>query len=318
MIIKPFNTTERQRDLDELNTLLALPYVHADTKQQIDREIRNIQSGLKGESEAAYNIDFHYGETKNWAIIHDLRLEYNGYVAQIDHLLIDRFLEIYVCESKRFSEGIAINQHGEFAAYYQGKPYGIPSPIEQNNRHMTLLKRIFDNDEMELPMRLGLKMKPSLHSLILLGNNAMIRRPQNTKNVDDLDRIIKNEQLKKRINKDTDDMRPSVLLHQFASASKIIFPETLQEFAENLAALHKPHHIDWKARFGIAEPQSEIIAPPIQSQPESTSSQPPRLFCAACKKTVTQKVAQYCWQNKTRFGGRVYCFDCQKNVNQAT
>lgn len=34
-------------------------------------------------------------------------------------------MEIYVCESKRFGEGIAINEHGEFAAFYQGKAYGI-------------------------------------------------------------------------------------------------------------------------------------------------------------------------------------------------
>lgn len=56
MIIKPFNLAERQQDLDELNALLALPNIDKSTKNKIDQEIRNIQSGLKGESEAAYNI----------------------------------------------------------------------------------------------------------------------------------------------------------------------------------------------------------------------------------------------------------------------
>lgn len=303
MIIKPFNLTERQQDLDELNALLALPNIDKSTKNKIDQEIRNIQSGLKGESEAAYNIDFNYGESKNWAIIHDLRVEYNDYVAQIDHVLINRCLDMYICESKRFSEGISINEHGEFSAFYQGKSYGIPSPIEQNNRHITLLTRIFNNDCIELPTRLGLKMKPGFHSLILLGNNAIIRRPKNINKIDGLDRIIKNEQLKTRILKDVDDNSPSAMLRQMISSTKVVFSETLQEFATSVAALHKPIHMDWNARFGITPPQTPA------------KTQPPRLFCAACKKAVTPKVAKFCWQNKARFGGKIYCFDCQKNMH---
>lgn len=315
MIIK--QSDNREYDLNELNRLLNLPHVSADTKHKIQQEIIKIQFGLKGEKEAAYNINFHYENAKNWAIIHDLRIEFEGYVAQIDHLLIDRFLEIYVCESKYFSEGIAINEHGEFAAAYQGKLRGIPSPIEQNNRHKFLLKRLFDSDEIELPMRLGLRMKPSLHSLILIGNNAIIRRPQNGKNVDDLDRIIKSEQIMKRINKDIDDMRPSVLLQQFASTAKVISRETLYEFAENLAALHTPIKTDWQARFGISDTVTQPENPPpttIQAAEPPQTETPKRYFCAACQKTVTEKVAKYCWQHKTRFHGKVYCYDCQRKI----
>lgn len=36
MIIKPFNLTERQQDLDELNALLALPNIDKSTKNKID------------------------------------------------------------------------------------------------------------------------------------------------------------------------------------------------------------------------------------------------------------------------------------------
>ena len=62
-------------------------------------------------------------QSKNWfspieeapvfaSVIHDLRIECEGRVAQIDHLLIGRFLDIWVCETKNFSEGIAINEQG--------------------------------------------------------------------------------------------------------------------------------------------------------------------------------------------------------------
>ena len=173
MIIK--ESDKREHDLAELNSLLMLPYISQDQRKQIEREIRNIQSGLKGEQEAAYQINFHYKNNANWAILHDLRFEFNGDAAQIDHLMINRFFEIYVCESKRFGEGIAINEYGEFSAFYQGKPYGIASPLEQNNRHKLLLKRLFKSDEIELPMRMGMKIVPSLHSLILVANSAIIQ-----------------------------------------------------------------------------------------------------------------------------------------------
>lgn len=320
MIIKAAES--RDADIEALNALMALPHVDNATKNKIDREIRNIRSGMAGEKEAAYNIDFHYENSKNWMVIHDLRLQHQGQSAQIDHVLINRFMEVYVCESKRFGEGITINEHGEFSAYYQGKAYGIPSPIEQNHRHITLLERLFDQGEIELPVRLGLKLKPKCYSLILIANNARITRPKHGKAVQGLDRIIKNEQVYKRIHKDIDEEK---IFSMFASASKIISRETLQTFAENLAALHTPLAVDWKARFGIAdlpaaaetdspeaeEPAREDTAPQTANQ---TPHEGKHLFCAACKKTVTANVARYCWNNKARFGGRVYCYDCQGNL----
>lgn len=313
MIIK--QSDNREYDLNELNRLLNLPHISADTKHKIQQEIIKIQFGLKGEKEAAYNIDFYYGDSKRWMIIHDLHLEYRGQTAQIDHLILNRFMEIYVCESKHFSEGISINEHGEFAAYYQGKAYGISSPIEQNNRHIELLNKIFKADEIDLPIRLGLPMKPKLLSLVLVGNNAMIHRPKNGKKVDDLDRIIKNEQVFKRINKDIDqDYNPLSLV---SSMAKVVSVETLREFAENLANLHKPIKTDWQARFGISDTETQPENPP---QPLIQAATPPKTetqkcyFCAACQKTVTDTVAKYCWQHKTRFHGKVYCYDCQRKV----
>jgi hypothetical protein len=43
-----------------------------------------------------------------------LRLEHNGRTAQIDHLLINRWMECYVLESKHFNAGLKITEDGEF------------------------------------------------------------------------------------------------------------------------------------------------------------------------------------------------------------
>lgn len=105
-----------------------------------------------------------YGQADNWAVIHDLRIETGGVVAQIDRLIINRWLDMWVCESKNFSEGVGINEHGEFAAFFGGRPHGIPSPIEQNNRHMLLLSRLFDSNQIKLPTRLGFTLRPALRA----------------------------------------------------------------------------------------------------------------------------------------------------------
>ena len=277
----------------------------------------------KAKTDAAFQINFHYENSHKWAVIHDLRLEFEGHAAQIDHLLINRFLEIYVCESKRFAEGIGFNEHGEFYRYSQGKPYAIESPIEQNNRHILLLKRLFDSGEIDLPTRLGFRIKPSLHSLILIANTSAIRRPKNSKKVDGMDRIIKVEQLVKRRDQ---DLKEENFLHTFSSVNKLISTETLQNFAENLADLHTPAKKDWKARFGIRDMPPEQTPPPAnipQKQPAPPAAtaepaKPMRLFCADCKKTVSQNVADFCWNNKVRFHGRVYCFDCQRKYKASS
>lgn len=319
MIIK--HADDSSRDIDELNALLALPYVDKPTKQKIQEEIRKIRSGIKGENDAAYAIDFYLGDhSKNWAVIHDLRVEYEGRVAQIDHLLINRLMEIYICESKNFNEGVAVNEYGEFSYYYSGKAYGIPSPIEQNERHRLLLNKMFDDGEIELPTRLGMKMKPLFFPLILIGNSAQIDRPESGKKFKHVDKIIKAEQIRNTINKNINKFR----LSDFSRSLQMLPLETLYDFAENIAAAHIPIKRDWKKRFGIiapapqaAVPKQAQAAPQAAVQPAVSEAKPKpaskRPACADCGKTLTQKNIDFCQNDKTRFQGRVYCFNCQKN-----
>ena len=102
----------------EVQSLRSLLDCQVTAKQRflIEREMKCISSGARGEESSAYYIDFRYKDSPNWAVIHDLRLEYRGFVAQIDHLLINRLLDIYDLESKNFYYGIKITPEGEFVA----------------------------------------------------------------------------------------------------------------------------------------------------------------------------------------------------------
>ncbi len=311
MIIKPADDKLSQQTV--LQSLLKHPAADANTRSRIEQELRNIQAGIRGEEEAAYEIKLHYGESTNWMIIHDLRIEHGGLVAQIDHLIINRMLEMWVCESKHFSEGVAVNEHGEFAAFFGNKPYGVPSPIEQNNRHILILKRLFESGAVNLPTRLGFTIKPDLKSLVLVSKKARISRPK--ARISGLDSIIKNEMLFKTINKTMEDSATLAL-------AKCVGKDTLENLARDIAKLHKPIAFNWHLKFGLA--QQPLQAAPVVAPVRSTvlkSKEPPieakanqKLICHSCGAAVSVKVAKFCWFNKPKFGGNLYCFTCQKTI----
>ena len=305
------------KDIEILQGLLNHPAATADLKRRIKMEICSIRLGEKGEKEAAHEINFHFGETRNWAVIHDLRIEHGARSAQIDHIIVDRFLEVWVCESKWFAEGIAINEHGECSFFSDGKPRAMSSPFEQNRKHCTVLKAACRDGAIQLPKRFGLPITPSISSLVLVSKNARIERPSaKVKGVDD---ILKVDQLKERIDKDCDND------YNVLNAAKIISSDTLEGFARRLAALHNPIAFDWHAKFGLstgvtlpATIQSlhaaQKAGPPVcETQKERKMKSKP--VCSSCEKPVPDNEAEYCRFHKAKFGGNVYCWDCQKNVS---
>lgn len=309
MILK--EADDKKKDIEILEGLLTRSDLSAVTRSAIEREIRNIRSGIKGEAEAAYELSFNY-RNQNWVLIHDLRLEYKDRVAQIDHLLLNRFLDIYVCESKRFSEGVAINEHGEFSAFYNHRPHGIPSPIEQLNRHILFLSSLFQEGVIEAPRRMGMRLQPNIEGYVLVSKSARISRPKAP--VPGLDRVLKTDNFSSRLTAALDQR--SVLL----SLHKLISAEDLQAFAQQLVALHRPKTFEWAAKFGLSEtapsakPAPAPLAPEPAPAPDSSAS---AYCCQRCGIAISNAVAEYCQKGARRFGGQLLCMRCQKTPKES-
>jgi hypothetical protein len=321
MLIK--SADDKQPQINALEALLARPDVNAQTRRRIEQEVRMIRAGASGERDAAYEIEFLLGDNPNRMTIHDLRIELGGRVAQIDHLIINRVLEVWVCESKHFAEGVAINDHGEWVAFYGHRPQGIPSPAEQNLRHIAVLEDLFANRLIPLPKRLGITIRPQMTSLILVSSHARISRPRGraAEHVEGLDAVIKVDQLRARL-KLADDQR------SLATIRKVVGQDTVETFARQLAALHVPASVDWTARFGFPlepQPAQAIGAPLLQAdrsptatrQPPTGSSAGQRPVCAQCGRRVSDAVIAHCQTHAERFGGAIYCMDCQPRVGRA-
>ncbi|CAG4968819.1 nuclease-related domain-containing protein [Novilysobacter luteus] len=201
---------------------------------RIEQELRARRAGERAEREAAYLIDFDYAASPNWAVIHDLRIEHAGRVAQIDHLLINRWMDIYALETKSFHSGVKINDDGEFLRWnnYRKTYEGMASPLQQSERHIQVLRDVVAG--IALPTRLGVRIAPAFHSFVLVSPNAKIYRPKRF----DTSRVIKADQLKKAIWRDIDSENGLIAL--LKTAAKIVSGDTIEYVARQLAALHQP------------------------------------------------------------------------------
>lgn len=197
-------------------------------------ELRNRRAGVRGEQQAAHLIDFSYANSNNWCVIHDLRIQSKGRTAQIDHLLINRFLDMYVLESKHFHAGVKITDEGDFLRWnnFEKRYEGMPSPIEQNARHIEVLRDLLG--EIELPTRMGIRIMPSLESYILISENSRIIRPEKF----DTSRVVKPGQLKSKIWKKIDSM--NLFVGTAKLIGKTVAPKTMEDLARRLVELHKP------------------------------------------------------------------------------
>lgn len=308
MLLKSADNKESQ--LAILKNLLNHEKIPANKKQLIEKELRNMSIGIATEKQAAYEIDFGFASTKNLIVLHDLRFEINGRVAQIDHLLMNRSLDVYVLETKTFGSGVSINDMGEFSTTFNGREVGIPSPIEQNARHISVLKDAFKL--IGLPTRLGITLQPACHSVILVSKKGMITRPSESKLYKN---VIKIDQFCSWYNASLDELKPSDVFGIF----KICSSETIQSLCEKIIALHKPGRIDYIKKFGLIDILLNKVAasPVIAVSRESSKSaagevkENSKYFCATCRIAIYDIVAKFCWNNKLRFGGKAYCRSCQ-------
>ncbi|WP_156256984.1 nuclease-related domain-containing protein [Sandarakinorhabdus oryzae] len=319
MILK--HREDRSTSIATLEQLMAHP---AATRHDIERLRQQIDAIIKGdmsENKAAIELETHWGHSANHVIIHDLRIELDGLVAQIDHLLINRLLDVWVLESKRLGGGIKVQDNGECLTFSNGRyPVAIDSPIEQNRRHVKMLERLFDSGAVPLPRRMGLTLKPRLRSLVLIAEGR-ISRP--SKPVPGIESLVRTDQMFAHIQRGVENGNPFDL-------AKLVSADTVKALGEQLVAMHRPIEFDWERRFQLAGPRAIPkattlpVAPsptplpaqkakvvPIRSPETPAHPKPPAGQCDACQAPISSGVKNYCRKNPERFGHLTLCMDCQ-------
>jgi Nuclease-related domain len=126
-------------------------------------------SGIDAEKEAAWHIERQFGNIKNYRVLHNIIIpdHRSSSPCQIDHLVIGRFWDFLVLETKSTKNGCAFKESNQtWSRIHNGRPQPMPSPIEQNKRHIQCLKAFLQNAGV-LPKR-GIQAKPIFHNWILV------------------------------------------------------------------------------------------------------------------------------------------------------
>lgn len=310
MIIK--NADDKTSQVQQLEELLML--ATGEQKNKIAQELRNMRAGIKGEQEAAYLIDFDFGKSQNILVIHDLRLEIDGRVAQIDHLLIHRTLNIFVLETKHFHAGLKITEDGEFMSWNAFKKCfdGMPSPLAQNERHITVLGDALAR--IDMPSKVGLRLSPVCHSYVLISSKSRIDRPKKF----NTDHIIKSDMLSATVDRFFDK---AGVFEVVGSLARCLSEETLEKVGQTLIRMHRPASFDYALKFGIqpgltsalpvSTPPSVVTKPVLSSQPvvsiEKPAESESKHMCRGCNSTNLS--VQY-----GKFGYYFKCGECGSNT----
>lgn len=232
IFIKDFsNDNQQMNDLIELSGRVITP----DKKDLIERDIDFLKIGMKGEADV-------YFELKNSFIpmlcLHDVRLEYNDYIAQFDYIVITKKF-ICILETKKLSGDIEITPDGDFVRIIKNrsgkfiKKEGMYSPIAQNERHARILREILVKEKL-------IKTFP-IKSLVVLANpKTILNKKQCPKAIQD--NVYKHDQLATFLNREIEDK----------TNDRDNLEKYLYEIADYLIKNHKPQQYDYVKKYSLS------------------------------------------------------------------
>jgi len=245
MLIKDRDPAEKA--IEQLSELLSLN-ISATKKFLIERELKRLNPQVNGSHSPSHFINFYCEECPDWAIIHDLKIESNGFAAHIDHLLINEFLDIHLFESRNYNENIKITADGEFLVF-DGRQYqSVNSPLEENQKRIQVLTDLLVENKI-LPKRMGISLKPKISSYVLVSPGAQVIRPPET--VFDTSSVVSADYLTKTLLKQLKRLKRT--FDRIKSLPTAFKAETLAKVAAKLAAMNNPQLIDYRRIFCLED-----------------------------------------------------------------
>ena len=182
-------------------------------------------SGRKAEEQMAFYLRRFYGSSADVDVLNYLRIDLNGEVAQMDHLVLHPF-GLLIVESKSVSDGLQITDDGQWMRWFNRKPSGMASPITQAQLQGKLLKELLNNTVKQK----GFFDQVRLDVLVAISDGGTITWPKSGA----LPEVCKADQVPDRINNRIDQFRK---LHK---EPDILTLDHRRVIADFLIKVHKP------------------------------------------------------------------------------
>lgn len=314
MLLK--SADDKSKRLTLLEDLQKSPYLDFEQKKWLRDELQRCRKGILGERDSAHYLDSYFKSGENHVVLHDLRFVVNGDVAQIDHLILNRFGHFFLIETKNYSGDLVINDQGEFTVHYGEYAFGIPSPWEQSRRHERIFAKVLER--LEISGRLD--KLPEFHHVVMMHPKSIIKRPAAT--VFDTSFLIKADQFPTWHGKFIDKVGAGAIIKAIFNARSL---ETVVEWGEKLKRQHRPADFlalpeFMKPRIMRADhptadaPGTVLASTPVSALSVACAPSKPakdgdakKLICAHCGSKITYPEGKFCWNNSKRFGGLQYC-----------
>lgn len=316
MLLK--SADDKSKRLALLEDLQKSSVLDARQKKWLRDELGRFRKGIQGEKDSAFYLDQYFKGGENHVVLHDLRLVVDGDVAQIDHLVINRGVGIYLIETKNYSGNLVINDRGEFTVEYDDDHFGIPSPIEQSRRHERILSRLLGR--LGIVHRTGAPL--ACYHVVMLHPKAIIRRPPGK--AFDTSNVIKADQFPTWHGQFVDKRFGFVEVIKMALNLRGL--NTIKEWGEKLKRQHRPANALELPDF--MQP-TKLPSPPKAEAPREIRPRDPvqaaaplemasakqlpakKLICGHCGAKISFPEGKFCWNNEQRFGGMQYCREHQ-------
>lgn len=232
IFVKDFNNDNTQlKDLEDLFDKLK----DGEKKDIIERDIMLQRQGISGENNVYYELKNSF---MPMLCLHDVRIEHDNYVAQLDFVVItNKFLA--VLETKKLNGDITVNRDGDFIRTIRtrrGKEFkeGIYSPITQNTRHLKIVKEL-------LSKKLNINKIP-LKSLVVIANPKSIINKDKCPN-DIKYSLYKCDQVIKQLEYLQNDKKNEYDLDE----------KRIYSIADLLLKMDTPIHFNNKAKYNLVE-----------------------------------------------------------------
>ena len=159
------------------------------------------RAGRKAEENLSHYLNRAFKSSPGFLVFNGIRLEKDSDAAQMDHLILHRY-GLIIVESKSVASRVRINEHEEWARFWNGGWRGMPSPIKQAERQGEFLRDILQEHREQLrnKMFFGLKqggfLAMPIDVLVSISDSGLIDRPRG-KNA--LPEVCKADQVSERI-----------------------------------------------------------------------------------------------------------------------
>ena len=256
----------------------------------------------------AFYLRRFFGSSADVDVLNYLRVDLNGEVAQMDHLVLHPF-GLLIVESKSVSNGVKIADDGQWMRYYNGKPSGMQSPITQAQLQGMLLKELLEKTVKQK----GFFDQVRFDALVAISDGGTITWPKSGA----LPEVCKADQVPDRINKRVEQFR------KLRKEPDILTADHRRVIGDFLLKAHKP--LERYATQAAPQPKVEEPRPEYKVSPASPINKAPDINWGREPKAASRpavfpsKCCKHCQATRLearsgQYGYYFSCRDCNKNT----